>query len=154
MRNRFPPSLLSLPLLLMTAAPTGVSAQEEAPPQEEISVELVLTTGVVDREPVDTTEAFAADVGEVYAWMRVSGAEGQTIQIQWSHGDASIPVSLEIGGSSWRTWSSKTVSPEETGEWTVEVQDADGNVLATADFTVGEAGASGSASESSTVTSS
>jgi hypothetical protein len=146
MRNRFPPSLLSLPLLLMTAAPTVLCAQEEEPPREEISVELILTTGVVDREPVDTTEAFAADVGEVYAWMRVTGAEGQTIQIVWTHGAESAPVSLEIGGSSWRTWSSKTVLPEDAGDWTVEVRDADGNVLATANFTVGEAGAISSSS--------
>lgn len=138
MRNRFPPSLFFLPLLLITAAPPALSAQEEAPIQSQISVELILTTGVVDREPVDTTAAFPADVGQIYAWLRVTGAADQSIQVVWTHATEAVPVSLAVGGSPWRTWASKTVSPEDTGEWTVEVQDADGNVLTTGTFTVGE----------------
>ncbi|MGH7644461.1 MAG: DUF2914 domain-containing protein, partial [Gemmatimonadales bacterium] len=37
-----------------------------------------------------------------------------------------------------RTWSRKTVVPEWTGPWRVEVRDAGGTVLATVSFTVGQ----------------
>jgi hypothetical protein len=42
-----------------------------------------------------------------------------------------------MGGSPWRTWSSKTIPPEWSGEWSVEIRDASGAVLETVGFTVG-----------------
>lgn len=131
MSVRFPIVLLTLPFLL------AVDRSEPALAQEQLSVELVIAAGVEDREPVGAAEAFAADVGQVYAWMRVTGAADQAIEVVWTHGPHVSTVPLEIGGSPWRTWSSKTVPPEWTGEWTVEVRDAEGAVLASASFTVG-----------------
>jgi hypothetical protein len=44
--------------------------------------------------PEGSAAAFAADVGEVYAWMRVTGAEGTTIHHVWIHGEEewSLPL--------------------------------------------------------------
>ncbi len=47
-------------------------------------------------------------------------------------------VELQVGGSPWRTWSKKTVPPDWTGAWHVEVRDAAGTVLKRIDFTVGQ----------------
>ncbi|MGD2136178.1 MAG: DUF2914 domain-containing protein [Gemmatimonadales bacterium] len=125
-------SILALGALV--AAPLGAQEAEEA---QEVSVEIAVGRSVVDRMPVDTASTFPADVGELACWTRVTGAAGTTIQHVWIHGDNEFPISLDIGGSPWRTWTTKTIPAEWDGEWRVEVREADGTVLATASFTVG-----------------
>ena len=107
------------------------------------SVELVVATGVADREPVGAGDTFPSDVGQLFAWMRVSGASDQAIEVVWTHGPHTERIPLEIGGSPWRTWSSKDIPAEWTGEWTVEVQDAEGTVLASTTFTIQPPGVPG-----------
>lgn len=133
-RLRFlqPFALLAL-VSVFGAAP--VVAQDDTM-QEEVSVELVIASAVEDREPVGASDTFSADVGQVFAWLRVTGASDQALQVVWTHGPHESTVPLEIGGSPWRTWSSKQIPSDWTGEWTVEVQDADGNVLQSTTFTV------------------
>lgn len=113
------------------AAPVVVSAQE-------VAVEAVLATDVVDMEPVGEATEFSANVGRVHCWTRITGATGMSIEHVWIHPDGQrTPVTLEVGGSPWRTWSSKEIPPEWTGEWSVEIRDAAGNVLETLSFVVG-----------------
>jgi hypothetical protein len=102
-----------------------------------IQVEAALARAIEDRMPVDTASTFPADVGRVWLWTSVTGAEGQTISHVWSHGDNEWTVNLQIGADRWRTWSNKTIPPEWTGDWKVEVRDGEGNVLKTVTFTVG-----------------
>ena len=45
-------------------------------------------------------------------------------------------VELKVGAAAWRTWSAKTIDPKLTGAWKVEVQDAEGKVLSTLNFTI------------------
>jgi hypothetical protein len=45
-------------------------------------------------------------------------------------------VELNVGGSPWRTWSSKTIDPSWTGAWTVEIKDAQGTILQTLNFQI------------------
>lgn len=114
------------------AAPGALSAQDQA------TVEAVLATDVVDRMSVGEATEFPADVGQVFLWTRVTGATGTSIQHVWIHPDGQeSPVTLQIGGSPWRTWSSKTIPPEWAGEWRVEIRDGAGNVLDIRSFIVG-----------------
>lgn len=116
-------------LALVGVAP--VSAQD-------VSVDIAVARAVVDRMPVDEGQSFPVDVGEVWCWTRVSGAEGSTIKHVWLRdGVEMAEVPLNVGGSSWRTYSSKTIPPYWSGNWRVEVRDETGNVLASQDFTVG-----------------
>ena len=119
-------------LALGATLPASLVAQEGA-----INVDAVLALAIEEREPVDTGSAFPADVGRVWLWTEVTGAEGQTISHVWSHGEHEWTVELSIGADRWRTWSNKTIPSEWTGEWTVEVRDATGAVLKTVTFTVG-----------------
>lgn len=124
-----------LPLVLAaTALATPLNAQEVA----GIQVDIAIARAVMDRMPVDTASTFPADVGQVACWTRVTGATDTTIQHVWIHGENEFPVSLEIGGSPWRTWSTKSIPVEWVGEWRVEVRDASGTVLASTAFTVGQ----------------
>lgn len=110
-------------------APGAASAQ--------VTVEAEIAEAVVDRMPQNPSDSFPAEVGSVVCWTRVTGAEGSTIQHVWIHGESEFPVTLEVGGSPWRTWSTKQIPPEWTGEWRVEIRDAAGNLLDTRSFTVG-----------------
>ena len=92
-----------------------------------------LGRNVVDRELTDETTTFA--VGEkAYLWLRVEGGTGETLTVVWKINDLEFPVDLSIGGSPWRTWSTKTL--HLPGEWTVTVSDAAGNTLNEATLTV------------------
>ncbi|PYP51452.1 MAG: DUF2914 domain-containing protein [Gemmatimonadetes bacterium] len=113
------------------AAPATAAAVDVA--------EAVVAKSVVDRQPQDTGTTFPVDVGQVVCWTKVSGAEGASIHHVWFHGDTQVgDVELQVGGSPWRTWSKKTVPPDWTGAWHVEVRDAAGTVLKRLDFTVGQ----------------
>ena len=92
-----------------------------------------LGTDVVDREISGETSSFALqETG--YLWMRVMDGEGETITVNWTNGDQSYDVDLNIGSNSWRTWSSKVLFLP--GEWTVTVTDSSGATLHQAALTV------------------
>lgn len=103
----------------------------------------VMTSAVVDREPVDGATSFPADVGQIVCFTRIASSEETVIYHAWRHGDTlRAKVQLSVGkSSSWRTWSTKRINPSWTGAWTVDVEDADGKVLRTLTFTIGDDGA-------------
>ena len=106
--------------------------------QELVVDEAVICKAVVDRTPQEEGDTFAIDVGRLYCFSMISGGtEGSRIRHVWKMGENEMAVvELDIGGSPWRTWSSKTFDPTWTGAWTVEIQDADGTVLHALSFTL------------------
>jgi hypothetical protein len=82
--------------------------------------------GVEAREPVDAAAVFPADVGVVYFFTQIVGATGPTeLRHVWIYdGKEMASVPLSVGGSGWRTWSSKRILSQYIGDWTVEVRDA------------------------------
>ena len=134
---------LTLALVIGTAgalAAQDTTAQARPAAVPALTVEAILTRGVVDRVPQDTATAFPPDVGQLVLWTKVSGGSpGQTIHHVWFHGDNQVAdIELPVNGSPWRTWSRKTVPAEWTGAWHVEVRDAAGTVLKRIDFTAGQ----------------
>jgi hypothetical protein len=135
-------------LVLALLAARGVAAQDttQAPapaaatPAAQVTVdEAVVARTVVDRQPQDTGSTFTPDVGQLICWSKLTGAAGTSIHHVWFHGDTQVgDVELQVGGSPWRTWSRKTVPPDWTGAWHVEIRDAAGTVLKRLDFTVGQ----------------
>jgi hypothetical protein len=115
--------------VVSAALPDSLTAQ--------ISVEAEIAGQIVDRMPQDVGTSFPADVGQLFCWTRLTGATGTTIHHVWIHGDMEFPVAQAIGGSPWRTWTSKTIPAEWAGDWRVEIRDEDGDVLETLRFTVG-----------------
>jgi hypothetical protein len=137
-------------ILLLAAAPLAAAAAQDtvarpaapppaaAAPATALSVEAVLARAVMDRVPHDTGTSFPATVGELFLWTRVTGAAPEdAIHHLWFRGAEQVAdVELRIGGSPWRTWSRKTITPEDVGEWHVEVRDAAGNVLQRVGFVI------------------
>jgi hypothetical protein len=127
---------LSLALLLALAAVLGAQQQMAAGLQV---AEAVITTAVVDRQPTDTLTTVPNDIGTVFCWMRITGAEGE-IQVEhvWYKDDTEVArVPLRVAGSNWRSWSSKNIDPMWTGSWRVDIVGPDGTVLQSLSFTVG-----------------
>ena len=93
--------------------------------------EAVLTTVVVDREPVDRVEVFPRQNGTLYCFTRIVGAEGETaVYHLWYYGEELMSrVELTVKSPNWRTWSSKKLLEDWPGAWRVEIQDAQGNLL-------------------------
>jgi len=124
-----------------TAAQTQDTMPEAMPetmhsPAPLIIRDFVLTHGVEAREPADRTESFRTTDGQAYAFLRIANDGPPTdVTVQWRYeGAVHGTVDLGIGSSpGWRTWSSANLKP---GDWTVEVRDAEGVVLAERRFTV------------------
>jgi hypothetical protein len=122
-------TLLILALMLLVAP--AVLAADPAP-----AATAQICTGVKDRAPVGAADKFPATVGELYCFSVVTNATDKIVQV-WFHGDKEVcKVELPVKAARWRTWSTKKILPGMTGAWRVEVHDAAGGMLATANFTV------------------
>jgi hypothetical protein len=116
--------LVLAPAFGQDAAPSPASGQV---------ARAVFTTGVADREPADQITSLTNDVRQVYFFTELTGLEGQPIAHKWEYaGEVKAAVTFDVKAPRWRVWSSKTLDPSWTGEWTVSVIDAAGATLARA----------------------
>jgi hypothetical protein len=100
------------------------------------AAELMIGTGIENRELVGPGETFQLSVGKLFCFSRVSNAAGSEIEHVWYKGDAEVArVKLTVGGSPWRTHSSKNLGEDGAGDWRCEVVH-NGNVIQSARFTV------------------
>jgi hypothetical protein len=134
--KRLAPGLVvtaALAFLLGAAAPLALEAQDVTVSRA------VVAAGVEDREPVGESDHFTADVERVYFYTVFEGdfPESQFEHVWLHDGEEVARVALSARGPRWRTWSSKAMIPEWTGEWTVRVVDSDGRELASATFRLG-----------------
>ncbi len=126
---------------------------EAAPPPEEAEPEqaaeqpaatgltatkMVICTSVEDRTPVGEGTSFSGSVGKLHCFSVIEGAkEETTVHHIWYRGDQKMAdIPLAVRSSHFRTHSSKTILPEWTGAWRVELVTDAGEVLAKADFTI------------------
>jgi len=97
---------------------------------------LTLTTDVMNREPVDTVSTFQPSDGNAYALIRVrnTGAP-DTVTFKWIHnGETYFTFNSPVGNAfSWRTYTSVKTIP---GNWTVQILDNSGEILAEKSFEI------------------
>ena len=119
---------LLVPVICAIAAAQGEPGIEE----------MVFCTSVQDRAPVGESAAFDNDVGTVWCFTKIVGAElPDTVYHVWYYKDEEMArVALAVSSDSWRTWSSKRVLESWAGVWRVEVQTGDGTVLEAKEFAV------------------
>jgi len=93
---------------------------------------------VVNREVVSASSSFPSGIERLYCFTKIFGAkEPSVITHVWYYGDKEqARVELAVNSSSWRTYSSKSIAPEKTGTWHVDVVDAEGRVLETYRFDI------------------
>ena len=124
--------------LLLTSA--LLSAQTETVETEALTVQVQVCSAIEDRMPVDTVEVFPVGTEKVFAWCRVTGAvDSVSIWLDWYYqGELKAETELSVKSSNWRTWGSKTLLADWTGEWEVRVLDSGKNILRSVSFFVGE----------------
>jgi|GEM_PF-1525966 len=98
----------------------------------------VVCQDVVDRAPVGASDTFAKETARVYCFSRVVGADPDSqITHNWYYkGALKASVKLNVRSSNFRTWSSKALLPEWSGEWMVEILSDDGKPLESIIFVV------------------
>jgi transcriptional regulator with XRE-family HTH domain len=92
-------------------------------------------TAVKQRRLVGESDRFAEGT-KVWFWTRVDGGKaGDRVEHVWlEDGKPTARIPLKIGGSSWRTYSAKTLPAGSSRSWAVEARDARGRVLARREF--------------------
>ena len=128
-------------VMLVVVLPSLALPQEQKPqpPQPHLRViRDVVTTGVINRQPIDAATVFPPSVGTLYYFTEVVGATAATpITHIWSYnGEPVAEISLLIEADHWRTWSRKRILPNWIGSWEVEAVDPDGNVLSSQTFDI------------------
>jgi hypothetical protein len=125
-----------------------------APPEGERGSDLTVGPAAIcrdvrDRTPIDKGSTFPTTVGRLYCFTRINGATEPTqVTHVWFHGDREVHrMELSIGGPSWRTWTYKTIPPEWTGSWRVDIQDANDVIIYSLPFTVSDEPATGEPGE-------
>ena len=100
------------------------------------TVEASVGTAVADRTLAGAAESFPKGTEKLFCFSKVTGAENSEIEHVWYKGDAEQGrVKLKVGGSPWRTYSSKTLGAEASGDWRCDVVQ-DGKVLQSVKFKV------------------
>ena len=117
-------------VLLFLACPISAVAMTAA--------DVVITTMVTERMPVDVVEVYPAQQGTLYCFSRIEGATDETsVDHVWLYqGQEMARVTLPVRSAKWRTYSSKKIVPEWKGEWEVRVVDPTGTELTTVRFLV------------------
>lgn len=103
---------------------------------------MIFCRSIEEREPKGVAETFPVDVARVYCFTAILNAgPGETHVVhKWYRGDELMAeVKLRAQGEYWRTWSVKTIEPDSTGRWRVDVVSAAGVVLKSASFVLGAA---------------
>jgi len=131
-RPAAPPAVVE-PSPLATPAETQPTGQELTVDSGLNISEHGVGTAVLDRQLVGEGSRFSKGT-QVWFWTRVDGGNpGDRIEHVWLHeGAETATVPLELGGSSWRTYSSKKL--HLAGGWAVEARDEVGHVLARTEF--------------------
>ena len=117
--------------LIVVVAP-AVRGQE---PETGLRVaESGVGTAVEARELKGKATSFP-EGSSVSFWTRVVGGQaGDRIVHVWIHDGKETSIGLSIGGSHWRTHSTKRLHPGLGGNWVVEARSSDGRVLAREEF--------------------
>jgi len=121
-------ALIFLPLICLNA-------------QEKSSLEvkeILLGTGLENKEVTGVDTTFSADVGKIYCWTKITGATSETqITHHWYFEDKeAAKIDITVKYPSYRCWSIKTIYPEMKGNWKVDIEDSAGKLLSSMSFTV------------------
>jgi len=100
--------------------------------------EASICVNVVDLQCQGKALTFSPDVGKLYCFTRILGAQEPTqIFHVWYYKEIErARVALQVNSPNWRTYSSKIIQPHETGEWRVEILGPDNELLKVIHFQI------------------
>jgi len=107
--------------------------------QGSLKVEqIAIAVAVEDRQPIGVSDVFADTVGTLYCYTEIRGmGQSTTISQVWYYGENRMAeVKLNVRGYRWRTWSTKVMQVEWTGDWRVDVVSENGKILKSKRFRI------------------
>ncbi|MAJ60956.1 MAG: hypothetical protein CBC48_13805 [bacterium TMED88] len=126
-----PPPQPAAPVQIAAVAPPSTADLERFP---EVTL-AQFTTGVENREPMDAVSFVGNDVAEIYFYSDLRDLSGATVVHRWEYGgEVMAEVPFEVTTDRWQVWSTKALSPNQLGDWTVSVVAPDGEILAVETF--------------------
>ncbi|MGI9265300.1 MAG: DUF2914 domain-containing protein [Gammaproteobacteria bacterium] len=120
---------------------TGAVTTNEPEPSDKVRRAL-LADGVEKHEPTGVLEnrigIGPGAVRSLFFFTELRGLGGERIRHRWNYAGKSLAeVPFDVGADGrWRVYSSKQISADQTGNWSVEVVTADDSVLSTVSFEV------------------
>jgi len=118
-------------------APAENAASAEATAMTEQSgfsrgsvVRSAFTRDVEEREPTEDLQKLTNENGQVKFFTELRDMSGQTAMHRWEYeGKVVAEVAFDVKGPRWRVWSSKSLTPQWTGDWKVSVLNGAGEVI-------------------------
>lgn len=118
----------------LSAAALGTSIDTE------FVTRALLTTEVVDREPVDVLGEeinLSSLTGRVMFFTEIKGLTNTTVRHNWYFNDEQVAsIELSVKAPRYRTYSSKRMIEQFVGHWRVELVDSNKRVLAQKTFSI------------------
>jgi len=117
-------------ICLLLAAPSTHAAD---PPLAHTTVlRTQFTTAIKDREPVDNlTELNNGTAERIYCFTEFTNLKGQVVSHSWEYRGQVVDESrFYVDSSHSRVWSSRLLTPDRPGTWTVIITSPEGKVLA------------------------
>ena len=128
-------SILSLLCVLLAGVIFSTASHAEEGSTFQVA-RLVISEGIVDREPVGVITTAGAGTQEVFCFLEATDIVDDTmVTFVWIHegiqrGELTLPLNM---GPRWRTYASKKLG-SWSGNWTVELRDASGALIDSASF--------------------
>jgi hypothetical protein len=138
MRTPRPASLLIAAAIALAFAPraNAQAATQAGAAKSAATVEVSVGTAVADHAISGAAETFPKGTSKLVCFSKVTGAADSEVEHVWYKGDAEQGrVKLKVGGSPWRTYSTKTLGPDASGDWRCDVVQG-GTVLQSVKFKV------------------
>jgi|TARA_B100000029_G_C17531942_1_gene943563 hypothetical protein len=101
--------------------------------------DIQICRNVVNRTPVGSDVYFSKNVDSLYCFTRIQNTGGkQEVKHVWYFEDRLMTqVRYNIKKSNiYRSWTKKTILSNQVGQWRVDVQDSDGNVIGSKQFEI------------------
>ena len=101
--------------------------------------EIMICRGIYKRNPIKPGVKFINNVDSLFCYTKISNSGSkQEVKHVWYYENKEITtVSYNIKTSyNYRSWSKKTIYPNQTGNWRVDVISKSGNLLGSRDFTI------------------
>ena len=129
MKKLFPPLLLSA-FLILSWPPFSLAFDTEEAGRLQI-VDGTVCLKISSLKCLDNNTQFPSDVGKLYCFTRIVGALNPiSVTHVWYFGvKERWRVTLAVKSANWRTYSSKTIRPQEIGDWSVEILGPRGETL-------------------------
>lgn len=137
MRTSRSASLLVGAIVALAIAPSAhaQAATQAGAAKSMAAADVSVGTAVANHELTGSAASFPKGTSKLYCFSKLTDADS-VVEHVWYKGDAEQGrVKLKVGGSPWRTFSTKTLGPDASGEWRCDVV-SNGTVLQSVKFKV------------------